>query len=336
MIRVGINGYGTIGKRVADAISLQDDMKVTGVTKTRPDFEAKMALKKGYKLFSAIPGNEEKFRDRGIEIEGNIENLIDDVDIIIDCSPGGYGAENRKIYEKHGVKAIFQGGEKANIAEASFISMCNYEEAVGKDYVRVVSCNTTGMGRIASIIDSEWGIEKMRVVVIRRAVDPKDDKKGPINAIAPNPVKLPSHHGEDLKTVMPHLNVVTSAVKVPTTLMHVHMINAELKNVLGRSELIDIMKKEPRIELFNSSEGFKSTATIIEYAREVRQRNDLWENCVWEDSVAVEDGEIYLFQAIHQEAIVVPENVDAVRAMMGFEDREESVTKTNRSLGLIL
>jgi len=335
MIRVGINGYGTIGKRVADAISLQDDMKVTGVTKTRPDFEAELALKKGYKLFSAIPGNEEKFEDRGINIEGDIENLIEEVDIIVDCSPGGYGAENRKVYEKHGVKAIFQGGEKADIAETSFISICNYEEGVGKDYIRVVSCNTTGMGRIASVIDSEWGIEKMRVVVIRRAVDPKDDRKGPINAIAPNPVKLPSHHGEDLKTVMPHLDVVTSAVKVPTTLMHVHMINVELKNDPERSELIDVMKKEPRIGLFNSSEGFKSTASIIEYAREIRQRNDLWENCVWEDSVAVKDGEVYLFQAIHQEAIVVPENVDAVRAMMGFEDREKSIMKTNRSLGLL-
>ncbi len=334
MIRVGINGYGTIGKRVAEAISLQDDMKVMGVTKTRPDFEAELAIKKGFRLFSAIPGNEEKFRDRGIEIEGNIENLIDDVDVIIDCSPGGYGAENRRVYERHGVKAIFQGGEKADVAQTSFISLCNYEKAIGKDYVRVVSCNTTGMGRIANIIDSEWGIERMRVVVIRRAVDPKDDKKGPINAIAPNPVKLPSHHGEDLKTVMPHLNVITSAVKVPTTLMHVHMVNFNVGEMPERESLIERLKKEPRIALFNSANGFKSTASIIEYAREIRQRNDLWENCIWEDSIAVEGDEIYLFQAIHQEAIVVPENVDAIRAVMGFEDKEKSISKTNRSLGL--
>gem|GEM_PF-3986467 len=38
MIRVGINGYGTIGKRVADAVAAQDDMKIVGVTKTRPNF----------------------------------------------------------------------------------------------------------------------------------------------------------------------------------------------------------------------------------------------------------------------------------------------------------
>jgi len=33
MIKVAINGFGTIGKRVADAIDAQDDMKVIGVTK---------------------------------------------------------------------------------------------------------------------------------------------------------------------------------------------------------------------------------------------------------------------------------------------------------------
>ena len=36
--RVAINGFGTIGKRVADAVDAQDDMEIVGVTKTRPSF----------------------------------------------------------------------------------------------------------------------------------------------------------------------------------------------------------------------------------------------------------------------------------------------------------
>ncbi|RLF70403.1 MAG: glyceraldehyde-3-phosphate dehydrogenase, partial [Thermoplasmata archaeon] len=35
-VKVGINGYGTIGKRVADAVAAQSDMEIVGVTKTRP------------------------------------------------------------------------------------------------------------------------------------------------------------------------------------------------------------------------------------------------------------------------------------------------------------
>ena len=39
-IKVALNGYGTIGKRVADAVDAQDDMEIIGVTKTRPSFAA--------------------------------------------------------------------------------------------------------------------------------------------------------------------------------------------------------------------------------------------------------------------------------------------------------
>ena len=32
--KIAINGYGTIGKRVADAVAIQDDMRLAGVAKT--------------------------------------------------------------------------------------------------------------------------------------------------------------------------------------------------------------------------------------------------------------------------------------------------------------
>ena len=51
-IKVAINGYGTIGKRVADAVSAQDDMTVIGVTKTRPSFGCERAVRMGYPLYA--------------------------------------------------------------------------------------------------------------------------------------------------------------------------------------------------------------------------------------------------------------------------------------------
>ena len=47
-IKVAINGFGTIGKRVADAVDAQDDMEVIGVTKTGPSFGCELAIKKGF------------------------------------------------------------------------------------------------------------------------------------------------------------------------------------------------------------------------------------------------------------------------------------------------
>jgi glyceraldehyde-3-phosphate dehydrogenase (NAD(P)) len=54
MIKVAINGYGTIGKRVADAVSAQQDMEIIGVSKTKPSAEALIAVQKGYPVYFVI------------------------------------------------------------------------------------------------------------------------------------------------------------------------------------------------------------------------------------------------------------------------------------------
>ena len=331
MIKVAINGYGTIGKRVADAVSLQDDMKVVGVTKTKPDFEAKLAAKR-YPLYVAIPENAEKFEKAGVKIEGTIEDLLEKVDLVVDCSPNKVGAQNKPMYEKAGVKAIFQGGEKKDVAEMSFNALANYEKAVGKNFVRVVSCNTTGLTRIIHLIKEMYSIKKVRATMIRRVVDPKEDKKGIVNGIIPDPVKLPSHHAEDVKTVLPDVNIVTTAYKVPTTLMHLHSISIELNEKADVKDVISRFEEEPRILLVSESDGFTSTAKVIEYAREFRKRYDIFENVIWRESINFEDNELYITQAIHQEAIVIPENIDAIRAMFEIASKEDSIKKTNETL----
>ena len=42
MIKIGVFGYGTIGKRVADAVILQDDMELVGVTANKVGYLAGM------------------------------------------------------------------------------------------------------------------------------------------------------------------------------------------------------------------------------------------------------------------------------------------------------
>jgi glyceraldehyde-3-phosphate dehydrogenase (NAD(P)) len=331
-VKVAINGYGTIGKRVADAVSLQDDMEVVGVTKTRPDYEAKLGSKR-YPLYVAKPENVELFEKAGIEIQGTIEDLLPKADIIVDCSPNKVGAENKtKYYEKAGVKAIFQGGEKKDVAEVSFNALANYDMAKGKRYVRVVSCNTTGLTRLIYQLKTNFKIGRIRATMLRRVVDPKEDKKGLVNGIMPDPVAIPSHHGPDVKTVMPDVDIVTTAFKLPTTLMHVHSLCIELKEDASPKDVISVLEQEPRIMLVSAGDGFTSTAKVIEFARELRLRYDLFENIVWEESIGIDGNDLFVTQAVHQEAIVVPENVDAIRAMFELAEKEESIKKTNETL----
>jgi glyceraldehyde-3-phosphate dehydrogenase (NAD(P)) len=52
VVRVVVHGYGVIGKRVADAVSLQDDMTLAGVADVVTDYRIRMAVARGYPLFA--------------------------------------------------------------------------------------------------------------------------------------------------------------------------------------------------------------------------------------------------------------------------------------------
>jgi glyceraldehyde-3-phosphate dehydrogenase (NAD(P)) len=92
---------------------------------------------------------------------------------------------------------------------------------------------------------------------------------------------------------------------------------------------------QPRILLMNGSEtGITTTAEVMEFGRDIgRKWGDLHEIFVWEDGVKLEGNTLYYFQAIHQESDVIPENVDAIRALMGIEsDWRKSVEKTDTAI----
>jgi len=115
--------------------------------------------------------------------------------------------------------------------------------------------------------------------------------------------------------------------------MHLHTVNMEVNTDCTAEDIKKIFSSQSRIRFVG--QGIGSTAEIIEFARDMgRPRNDMWENCIWPESITVHEKEFYFFQAIHQESIVVPENVDAIRAMMELEsDGAKSIQKTNKALG---
>ncbi len=332
--RIAINGYGTIGKRVADAVALQDDMRVAGVAKTRPDFEAKLAIRKGYTLYAANEESLAKFEKAGVKAAGTLDELVKEADLVVDCTPEESGY--KPLYEKAGVKAIWQGGEEHSLTNLSFNAAANYSECLGASFVRVPSCNTTGLIRTLYPLDAHFGVDKVLAVMVRRATDPGDSKKGPLNAIEPE-LEMPSHHGPDVQSVLPKLNIHTIAVKVPTTIMHLHTVAVDLKKSADAGQVLDVWKRVARIMFVTGGDGVKSTAQIMEMARDLsRNRSDLYEIAVWRDGVHVVDGRrLYYFQAVHQESDVVPENVDAIRALLALEkDGRKSMEKTDRSLGI--
>ncbi|MFB6308402.1 MAG: type II glyceraldehyde-3-phosphate dehydrogenase, partial [Haloarculaceae archaeon] len=249
--------------------------------------------------------------------------------------PSGVGEQNRPLYEDHDTPAIYQGGEDADVAEVSFNARANYDEAAGGDSARVVSCNTTGLSRILKPIQETYGIEKVRVTLVRRGGDPGQTCRGPINDTLPDPVTIPSHHGPDVGTVMPDIEIDTMAMKVPATLMHTHAVNLTLESEPDPDDVRDLLADESRTFVVPEHLGIDGAGKLKDYASDTgRPRGDIWENCIWGESVAVEGRDCYLFQAIHQEADVVPENIDAIRALADVTDQETSMRRTDEALGI--
>ncbi|MCS7108616.1 MAG: type II glyceraldehyde-3-phosphate dehydrogenase [Sulfolobales archaeon] len=340
-VKVLVNGYGVIGKRVADAVIKQDDLKLVGISDVVADWRVKMAQAKGINVYASLPEKVDEMKKGGVQVHGTLENLLrdGDVDVVVDCTPAKVGAKNKSLYEKYGIKGVFQGGERHEVAGISFVAQRNYEDALGKQFVRVVSCNTTAICRVVGGLHERLGVSKARVVIIRRAVDVwESSRTGIMNTVVPE-LHIPSHHGPDAQTVIPSLNITTLAAKGSHNLYHLHMAMVELKNQVRVEDVINVLESEPRIVFVSGSDGVEGLNSIFEISRDLgRSRGDLYEVPVWYDSISVShDGkEVYLIWATPNESNVIPENIDAIRSITELEsNRFNSIKKTDTSLNVI-
>jgi glyceraldehyde-3-phosphate dehydrogenase (NAD(P)) len=335
--RVGVNGYGVIGKRVADAVAAQDDMELVGVADVATDYRLRVAAERGYPIYASVGARREPMADAGLPVAGVLDDLVRSVDVVVDCTPKKIGAKNKELYERAGVRAIFQGGEQHEIAGLSFVAQVNYAAALDQKYARVVSCNTTGLCRVLHAFRRQGWIERARAVLLRRGTDPwESHKDGLINTVVPE-TRVPSHQGPDARTVLPDVDLVTMAGAGPYNLSHVHFAMIETTREVSLDEVRHALWLEPRIAFVHAANGLVSLNAVIELMRDLRRpRGDMWEVAVWEDALAVDDREVYLTFQVHNEAITIPESIDAIRALVGLErDAARSIEKTNRSLGVV-
>ncbi|MDO4616776.1 MAG: type II glyceraldehyde-3-phosphate dehydrogenase [Lachnospiraceae bacterium] len=340
-IRVGVAGYGTIGMRLADGVAQCEDMELVGIADLAPTLSLR-ALKESdmigangveYKVYLVDGADKAKFDEAGIPVAGTFEELCKNVDIMLDSSPAGVGAANKdKYYVPLGVKAVFQGGEKNSVADVFFHGYANYEKGIGKNYLKLTSCNTTGLTRTVDCLDREYGIEKVAITIIRRFADPGDYNRGLTNALMME--KAPTHQAVDLMTIMPHVNATGILVHTPVTHGHIITVLATGKEKITKEMALEAFEKHPRIRVVRIDDGFKGNASMFKYARDLgNRRGDMYEIAVWEDSIVESGNDIMYAINIPQESVTIPETMDAIRAACGMQaTREEGTAMTNKYL----
>jgi glyceraldehyde-3-phosphate dehydrogenase (NAD(P)) len=335
-VRVAVNGYGVIGKRVAYAVQRQDDMRLIGVSDVACDWRMRTLERKGIALFGATDEDARAMRNNGLAVAGTAETLFGDVDIVVDCTPKRVAAANVEIYRSLGLKFIVHGGEKHAVTGHSFVADSSFATAIGRQATRVVSCNTTSIVRTLTALKLAGLLKRARGTLLRRATDPwESDAGGIMNTLVPEP-EIPSHQGPDAQSVDPDLDVVTMAVKVPETLAHLHYWAVQLTRSASKDEVLAAFRSCSRIAMIRGSDGLTALNTVKELLADLgRPHDNLYEVALWEDMLQVRGDELFYAYMVDNQAIVIPDTIDAIRALTGLSTvASDSMARTNTALGI--
>lgn len=135
---------------------------------------------------------------------------------------------------------------------------------------------------------------------------------------------------------MPHVDATGILIHTPVTHGHIITVVATPKKPVSPESVKELLAAHPRIRMVSLAEGFLGNASLFRYARDLgNPRGDMYEIAAWEDSIVMSGKDVMFAVNIPQESVVIPENMDAVRACMRMqEDRIEATSLTNKYLGI--
>lgn len=309
MLKVFVNGYGNIGRRLASAISQDKEIQFLGVGKYSIDGQVKEAVAKNFPLY--VPDNMmTKFKEAGFPVIGNIRDAVTECNIVIDASKDGLGFNNKiDLYEPLKKPAIFQGGEDRiggkKVADTIHNSRVNYGKMFRRKYVIQGSCNVSGIGRIVQPMIERYGneIERFDLTLIRRWAD-LEDKKIVKDSIEwdKNP-----HHQDDVKSFIPDVKLYVEAYKVPSRMMHVHQMTVRFKSAAPETDsFLDIYRNEFGVAILGNVTG---TGDIRMKALDLGfEHGDTNMIHIHSDTVRKQGDTIKILYSDDQTGMVIPEN----------------------------
>jgi len=100
--------------------------------------------------------------------------------------------------------------------------------------------------------------------------------------------------------------------------------------------VLEAFRTSSRIALINTTDGFVALNTVKELlADRGRPHDNLYEVVLWADMLRVQSDELFYAYMVDNQAIVIPETIDAIRALTGIvKNATESIARTNEALAI--
>jgi glyceraldehyde 3-phosphate dehydrogenase len=260
-IKVGINGFGRIGRMAFRAIAKDfNDIEVVGINDLLDaDYLAYMlkydSVHGRFDGEIAVEGNNLVVNGKTIRLTAerdpaNLKWADIGADLIIECTGFFLTEESCQKHIDAGAKKVVQSAPSKD-GTPMFVYGVNHESYAGQAIVSAASCTTNCLAPIAKVLNDNWGLKRGLMTTVHAATATQKTVDGPSmkdwrggRGILENIIPSSTGAAKAVGVVLPELNgkLTGMAFRVPTSDVSVVDLTVELDKEASYDEICAAMK----------------------------------------------------------------------------------------------
>jgi len=261
-IKVGINGFGRIGRMAFRAIAKDfPDMEVVGINDLlEPEYQAYMlkydSVHGRFDGDVSVDGGNLVVNGKTIRVtaERNPADLAwgdIDVDVVLECTGFFLTKETCQAHIDAGASKVLQSAPSKDDTPM-FVYGVNHEDYAGESIVSAASCTTNGLAPVAKVLNDNFGIKRGLMTTVHAATATQKTVDGPSNkdwrggrGILENIIPSSTGAAKAVGKVIPALNgkLTGMAFRVPTSDVSVVDLTVELEKETSYDNIVAAMKE---------------------------------------------------------------------------------------------
>ena len=261
-IKIGINGFGRIGRMVFRAAvqNFAQDVEIVGINDLlEPDYLAYMlkydSVHGRFKGEVSVDGNTLVVNGRKIRltaVKNPAELKWDEVgaDVVIESTGLFLTKETAEAHLKAGAKKVILSAPSKDDTPM-FVYGVNDKTYAGQAIISNASCTTNCLAPVAKVLNDTWGIKRGLMTTVHAATATQKTVDGPSNkdwrggrGILENIIPSSTGAAKAVGVVIPELNkkLTGMAFRVPTSDVSVVDLTVELDKEASYAEICAAMK----------------------------------------------------------------------------------------------
>ena len=260
-IKVGINGFGRIGRMVFRAAAQNfSDIEIVGINDLlEPDYLAYMlsydSVHGRFKGTVSVEGNTlivngKKIRLTAVKDPAELKWNEVGADVVVESTGLFLTKETAQKHIDAGAKKVIMSAPSKDDTPM-FVFGVNHKTYAGQSIISNASCTTNCLAPVAKILNDNWGIKRGLMTTVHAATATQKTVDGPSNkdwrggrAILENIIPSSTGAAKAVGVVIPELNkkLTGMSFRVPTSDVSVVDLTVELNKEASYKEICAAMK----------------------------------------------------------------------------------------------